>query len=522
MTANLLAVAGVLLAVSLAPSIVAAQEGRGQFGPGDDDVQQKLLTPGGADRWPLLVAVDEQLWCEVASDQFDPILDLVDAAGHTLASDDGVGTRSSLWHRVAVAGECAFVVRPFQGSGGGHYTLRLQRFRTEPLAKESEAAHTFDATGWWHYRVALQAGDLLVPTVLGEGRLDAVLTDQRVPVAGNLAGYNAGVTGDYFVRIRGTPGRRCQVLSQCARQREVGAERVDDALRPHGRDVWRIAIAAGEAFVLDLAMPDRVVANELVETAPVPHEPAFVATGEIDKGGRSRRFYVARRTTTLALHLGGEAAMPIPYSLQVRRGARSVAVGEAIDDSLPLGEGRLFELALTAGEVLHVELGSAAFDARFDVWAPSGDVIARADDRGPLDRDAALELLVPANGVYRLLAYAAGGAGAGPFRLATRAVAVPVLQPGNAIDVALREGEPSCVHLDLAAGQECWLAVASRACDAALTVLDPAGDRGFVAEGGGVDGNVLVAYRARHTGRHTLLVDSRCGSGAATVRALLP
>ncbi len=60
----------------------------------------------------------------------------------------------------------------------------------------------------------------------------------------------------------------------------------------------------------------------------------------------------------------------------------------------------------------------------------------------------------------------------------------------------------------------------SQAFDAGLTVLDPAGDAGFQCEGGGIGGDVLVAYRASHTGRHTLLVHSRKGTGDGAVKAV--
>ena len=67
-----------------------------------------------------------------------------------------------------------------------------------------------------------------------------------------------------------------------------------------------------------------------------------------------------------------------------------------------------------------------------------------------------------------------------------------------------------------------WLSVRSRAFDASLWVLDPAGDGGFHAEGGGVDGNVLVAYRSSHTGVHTLMVPARRDGGEAVVSVLQP
>lgn len=501
---------------------LAAQEAVGHFEPGREVVQQKLLTPGLSDRWPLAVQQDEQVRCTVQSDVFDPVLELVDEADTVLASDDGRGTRSELWQRMPKQGKVAFRVRPFQGLGGGSYTISLLRFRTERLASDGEAAHEFDDEGWWHYRVALQEGSVLVPTVLGEGRLAAVVTDRLVTVAEIAGGYRASYSGDYFVRIEGPAHRRCQTLLQLARRLELGDEPVDERARPYGIDWWRLPIAPGEALQLDVAMPGAMLDCELVETEPLPGRPAFVVTGSLDKGGMVRRFCVGRRQTVLELRLRNRAPGAVAYAVHVRRGGTLVPLGSETNDCLPLGDGRVFELPLTAGQLVHVELASEAFDARFDLWDPDGSVVVRADDRSPLDRTAECDLLVGRPGAYRLLVYTAGGAGQGPFQLLVREAAVPLLAMGGSLAVDVPDGAPRYVHLDLAAGQECWLAVTSRTGDPALRVLDPAGDGGFVAEGGGVDGNVLVAYRASHTGRHTLVIESRRGSGPATVRALLP
>jgi hypothetical protein len=67
-----------------------------------------------------------------------------------------------------------------------------------------------------------------------------------------------------------------------------------------------------------------------------------------------------------------------------------------------------------------------------------------------------------------------------------------------------------------------WLSVRSGAFDAALQVLDPAGDGSFVAEGGGIGGDVLAAYRAARAGRHTLLVHARSGGGDGELQVVRP
>jgi len=513
--------AAVLTLLASLPAAIPPQESVRDVVPGRDFEEHKLLTPGQTDVWKLDVEQDEMLWCVVESGGFDPVLDLVDADGVVLGSDDGLGTRSELWLRMPKKGAVQFRVRPFQGSGGGHYRYHLHRFGTGPLGAAAEASHTFGREQWWHYRVALREGDVLVPTVLGEGRLGAVLDAMRNGVAAVCGGYRAPHTGDYFVRIEGAEGKRCQTLTQLARCSELRADTVqDEKVAGYGLDHWRIVVRGGEAFVLDLQMPGVQLANELVDVVASREGPAFVGTGHFDKGGQLRRLFVARRDTTLELRLRNTASAPVSYRAVVRRPERDLAVGTTVPGHLDVGDGVLYRLQLTSGQLLRVLLESSAFDGKFDLWDTAGNVFATVDDRGPLDRNPSHTFLVPATGTYRVLAYCSGGGGGGDFTLATEALVVPQLQPGVPMTVRVAAGAPTYLHLDLHAGQVVWLSVQSPAFDAGLTVLDPAGNGSFCCEGGGIGSDVLVAYRASHDGRHTLLVHSRNGAGEGEVKVV--
>jgi hypothetical protein len=190
---------------------------------------------------------------------------------------------------------------------------------------------------------------------------------------------------------------------------------------------------------------------------------------------------------------------------------------------LALGEGDLRELSLEAGDLLRFRLASCAFDAKFDIWDPDGNVIAKGvDDRGPLDRDAEHTLLVPRSGSYRVLAYSDGGGGSGEYTLSAEVLPVPDLRVGARLELRLADHGTSHVHIQLQAGQEVLLSVRSRAFDAGLVVLAPDGNASFCCEGGGQGGDVLTSYRASHTGVHTLLVQSRGGAGSGELRAIEP
>jgi hypothetical protein len=513
------------LPAALFPSLLSclplsAQETVHDVPPGREIRENKLLSPGLTDVWKLDVEADEVLWCIVESSSFDPLLELYDADNARLGKDDGQGTRSELWLRVPHKGPLQFRVQGFQGTG--HYSFWLQRYRTESLASRGEARHTFGKERWWHYRVTLHQGDILVPTVSGDGRVTAVFDEERRGVPDDHGGFQARRTGDHYVRIEGAEGRTCDIDVQLARQRDLDPSAVDDVLPPHGLDVFYLRdLDAGSAWLLDLAMPEAQLEFDLREP-PAP-QPAFAWPGHLDKGGRRHRWFVARRDGEFAVLLRNRGGAPAPFRLTRTAQVATMQPGVPVTGKLALGEGDLRALGLAAGDLLRFRLASRAFDAQLTIWGPDGDVIVPAvDDRGPLDRDAEHTLLVPRSGNYRVLAFSNGGCGSGEYTLTADVLPVPDLRIGTRLELALANGGTSHVHLDLQAGQEVWLSVRSRAFDARLVVQAPDGNAAFRCDGGGQGGDVLTSYRASHTGVHTLLVQGSGGAGTCELRAIEP
>lgn len=508
-----------LTAALFIASPVACQETTGVLRPGRESVEHKLLSPGQTDVWPLTVAADEMLWCRVDSDAFDPVVTCVDGSGRELGRHDGEGTRSELWLRAENPGPLEFRVAPFRGSGGGRYRIELLRFRTAPLAAQGSAEHVFGKEAWWHWRMPLQAGEVVVATVTGAGRLVAALGPDREPLTLHGGVFTASRTGDHYLRVEGDEEARCQVRTQRARcgDRAVAVAH-EEAVPAFGLDRWRFRVTAGTGIVLAVRMPIAALAVVVHEPGGDPRTPGFVATGHFDKGGDVRRLFFVRRDTTLELQLRHVGDAEAPYTMALQTRGAPLRLGADIEGALALGDGALHALDLTAGEMVDLQAHSAQFDASLDLWDPDGNVLASVDDRGLVDRDPRHRFLVARGGRYHVLVHCRGGLGAGAFTLRATTEPLPRLQPGEALAV-----EPGAyVHLDLDAGQVVWLAVTSRAFDAALQVVDPAGDGVFVAEGGGVDGDVLVAHRARLRGRHVLVVQTRSGVGAGTLRVVAP
>ncbi len=490
---------------------------------GREFVLTKLLTPGITDVCRVDLEADEVVRCVVESASFDPVLELVDPAGAVLVSDDGEGTRSEVRWRAATKGAFELHVKPFRGSGGGNYTFRMMRFRTAPLGTSSEATHTFGVERWWHWRVTLKRGEQLVPTALGQGHVSAVLDDRLTELPDQLRSYRAPADGDYYLRIEGPEGCTCQTLTQLARTADlpVDTER-SESLPPFGLDELRVALRAGQLVETTTSIPgDALIATWHEETPSADWPSLIEAPIAFAKPGRTCRYHFVRRDCTAILRFRSTRPTAVAYRAAVRAAGTPCETGTAVAAELHLGRASVHELQLTAGQLVRLAATTDRFDGQLALHDVDGNQLARVDDGGPADPNPSLVFLVPRTATYRVFVATEGGAGSGPYTFTATVLDVPRLEAGGATDVRVDEG-PAHVHVDLGRDEVVWLSVQSREIDAMLQVLDPTGDSGFVADGGGVDGDVLVAFRARQAGTHTLLVHARSGHGTAHVRMLRP
>jgi hypothetical protein len=512
-----------LLLATLPSAPLSAQGGRVEVPPGREFAERKLLTPGLTDRWEVDAKAGEFLHCVVEAGSFDPVLELVDAAGESYGRDDGAGTRSELRLFAPQDGKFAFRVQGYQGRGGGAYSFWLLRYRTEPLplapAPERTAAeHVFGPERWWHFRIAVQAGDVIVPRVPVGGLLTAVLDagQQRLPEW--HGGYTAVGAGDVLLRVEGNEKERCRVDVQRARQLVLAGDgALAGAIGEGGMDVVRHHLAPG-AYTLELDAPDGDVVEGLRETNP-GERPRCRLLGALDKNGHLVQWYLVDEAMDAELVLRNHGG-PRRYQGRLVPLERPVAFGAAVDDVLPLCGGRLFEFATRPGQLVRVAAQSEAFDARLDLWTPDGGVHG-FDDGGPLDCNPQHTFLVRQQGVHRVLVFSAGGAGSGPFTLRVDDLPIPVLELGVPLPVELR-GSEAFAHLALVKDQEVWLSLRSTQFVGALSVFGPDGRHVGTFAGGGAGSNVLTGLRAEQAGTFTIQVHARQGQGVGELRAVAP
>jgi len=500
-----------------------AQETAARFDPGRQVCHQKLLTPGTTDTWPLELEADEVVRCIVDSATFDPVLSLTDDQGNVVRENDGEGTTSRIDWRALRKGTHQLRVAAFRGSGGGNYTIVLQRFRSGPATPTGEATHAFDDTRWWHFRIPLRSGEMLVPKLHGDARITAVLDESLEELPEHLGSYRARTDGDCYVRIEGAEGRRVQVLTSLAAVEERSPGGTFAAELPaHGMHVVRFALRAGQVLRVDGGTSDDSVAFAWTVLAKDGHDAAVATPATFDKPGRWRHWHVVRRDATGVLWVRNHAARPARVDLAATLATESMTVGEALATTMPRGDGVLRELQLRAGQLVDLRVHGDHFDGRLHLWDADGTVVATNDDAVPGQPDPRVTFLVPRTGTWRVLADTAGGVGAGPFTLTSALVDVPALGAGDACDLRIDAGSPGYAHVELQRDEVVWIAVTAATLDAALQVSDPAGDASFVREDGGIGGDVLTAYRATRAGTHTLLVHARSGSGTAKLRLLRP
>src|SRR5437667_1130217 len=118
-----------LIVLPLSAGAARAQESvRDLSGPGQFN---KFLTPGQLDRWVFDGEKGETIIAQVATKDFDPILELAKAGAKdddkVLLEVDDPGSESRFSIRLPEKGQYKIRIHGFKYQGGGNYTLAVQR-----------------------------------------------------------------------------------------------------------------------------------------------------------------------------------------------------------------------------------------------------------------------------------------------------------------------------------------------------------------------------------------------------------
>ncbi len=139
------------------------------------------------------------------------------------------------------------------------------------------------------------------------------------------------------------------------------------------------------------------------------------------------------------------AAQPIPFG-QTKTGVLATTDATTGDGNTLTDA---YNLRLTAGQQVQIDLSSSEFDPKLELMAPGGDKVSDDDDSGP-GTSARIRFTAPSAGTYQIRAMALtdGGLGAYTLRAGARPAVVPMPAPrplvlGTATSGAITASTPS-------------------------------------------------------------------------------
>ncbi len=486
----------------------------------------KILTPTQIDAWTLEGAAGETVVAHVRSEEFDPVLELVDANNRELKRVDDPGNESRFAADLPARGTYKVRVRGFQDRAGGPYALTIERFTAAPIETDRPATGVLGPDGTGHHRLITAKGQILLPRVTpGSVSLQRVHDPEGRPIAAGKTGLESMRDGGHYLSYRGQPGARYTVTVGLARFSDLPPEATTrGALREGEMHVLRFTREAGQFTVFEttstapldaqlIHAPEEADARRgLIAATPV--EPVRVLSG-LQKAGTRRLAVQFGRTGRYQLRLMGVAE----YALRASDPTVRLAPGDERAADLAVGGAAFFAFETKAPRLLQIDLSSERFDPVLQLFDAAGRLLETNDDLGG-SLSSRVTLLARVEGPYRIQVGSAGNGGGGAFRLKVEEKKILPLRVGERGRGTLTAGTSELWTLDGRKDQLLLLTARSKECDVALRVLDREGVEIAADDNSGLDTDSLVALRFPHDGACTVQVSSQRGNGAYILRAV--
>ena len=549
-----LSVLALLLFHILLPAITGAQGGQTGFGPGgriseaaregDPASFQHILTPGDRGEWPLTVRAGETAIVFVSSTNFDPAVQIVDAAGKVLVENDDIrpGVQDALaLYRFPAAGEFKILVKGFKSAAGGRYTLTLRRFVATDLRKaERNVAVLGRSRTHWH-RFSADVGETLVvaarsavfdpeteifgPT--GERVEAAVRTTSGGRSATSI--FRAETKGDYYLRVASardsTAGYAVTVATARVTPLVIGAANPMRRMEAGGLDLWTFAAKAGDLIRVHAGSSGANAA------AAIRYLPAAKAEGQADAGATETAIAelpsdpkapgdlvaLIKRSGNCQIEVSQRLGLPVEYTLSTAGAAKPWPAGAEPAGRLPIGGSEYWAIEGKSGQIVKIEGLAEPFDIALDLYNPQGDPISTNDDGGG-GHNALITALLKESGRYLLRVHAFGDGGSGAYRIQRKPDPVRPVKIGGRAEGVVGTGSSDIWSFEGKAGQTVILSVRSRDFDTHAIVFGPDAIEITNDDNGRDDTDSLVSVRLPLTGVYTIWVSSRNGGGKYVVR----
>jgi len=512
--------------LSLAASAFAQESVRKLERPGDFN---KFLTPGTIDRWIIQGEEGETIIARVTTKEFDPVIELAEAGDpedKVLLSFDDDGSESWFSYRLPKAGEYKIRIHGFEFKGGGNYALNLRRFRATPVEFGKPLVGAFDRHGRSHHYLHGEHDQML--TVGGTGLRSWEMLDTKGRPVGNWRGsVRLEQDGEYSLALTGQPGTRYELRLRPA-ERKQAAFNAEMAGRLNDGElaVFDIAGKAGAFRLVEIQRQGELAArlihapleeDKRPRIASADQRPAIQALRTADKGQVQRFAVLLGRDDRYQLQVVAQAGGS--YKAKVSDPTMPLEVGQTSARALPVGAAEYYRFQGSPGQLVIAELASDQFDPFLRLYDEYGKLVAENDD-GAGGLGSRISHIVMKEQAFHLQVSSLGNGGGGKyeFSLAERKAKPLVLDkrsPGK-----LEDGGTDHWSFEGKAGASVFFHARSADFDPDVSLRGPDGVLLGQDDNGGVGTDSLLAVKLPKSGRYTVWVTTRSGSGEYWIRPI--
>jgi len=407
-----------------------------QFG----DTVDAQFTNGGGDHWAFEAAAGDVVQIDLSSSQFDPYLELLNANGESIASnDDTNGRNSQIRVTFLESGRYTVITRPYS-SGSGIYQLSLALVRHNPIQTLFYGQRVNDdlqsgISDFWVFDG--EAGDRIT-LVMNSTDFDTFLELYNMnnqPIASNddANGNNSQINfvlpadGSYTVIARGYSGSASGFYNLTLTRIEVSDaafvlepnRSVTGSLFSGTNDTWTFEGVAGEYVIITLLSEEFDCYLELRD--PSGHN---IAADDDSAGNQDSRITITLSATGTyqviargySSDQGGSYTLNLEVIEPVDPSEQTLQLNSTVSSVLHNNRADTWYFEAQRGQNITVELHSEDFDCYLELYDSSGQRIA-TDDDGAGNLDSRIQISLPSTGQYRIVARSYNSSDGGTYDL---------------------------------------------------------------------------------------------------------
>ncbi len=357
--------------------------------PGDF---QKLLTPGLTDYWIFEGKKDETIIVQVATDEFDAVLQLVQTIGEkdkALNEVDDVGSDCRMMFRLPEDGKYKVCVHGFEFRGGGNYTFSLRQYQACPKEFGTRIEGKFDRDGNANFYFEADEDQSL--TVDAQGRTLrswAVVDTFRNPIGSWERFIKLDRKGVWLIELNGQGGQPFELTLRPVLQHHWTEDKtLSGALEPRQAMIIDFDGKSGESRMIELATPDGM--NSQLVFAPTAAEkgerldcnlerPVSKLLPVANKGNFTRYAVIWGRTARYQMWIYTERGGN--YTVQNSELTTSVAANQTRSDQLAVGGTRFYRIQPEQVQSFIMKTRTNNFDPVVNLFDHLGNQLASDDD----------------------------------------------------------------------------------------------------------------------------------------------